>query len=76
MFRKVNPYLRDELSVEAVAHKCGCRCNEKSETVGDVIQIRLNNSTCTASCIGSNNYTANYSLSKSNKNQSKQFWCR
>lgn len=30
MFKKVNPYLRDELSVEAVAHKCGCRCRREN----------------------------------------------
>ena len=65
--KRVNPYLRDELSVEAVAHKCGCRCRKNTDTVGGVIQLGLNNSTCAASCIGSDNYNANISEARADK---------
>ena len=40
---------------------------ENSNTVGGVIQLGLNNSTCAASCIGSDNYNANISEARADK---------
>lgn len=60
MLKKVNPYLREEMTVAEAAHKCGCRCNTESGTVGAVIQIALNGNTCAATCKGGSNYVANY----------------
>lgn len=60
MFEKVNPYLKEELSNEAVAHACGCRCASNTGTVGDAISIALDRNGCYATCIGDTNGNANY----------------
>lgn len=63
MFKKVNPYLRDELSDAAVAHLCGCRCVSNSGTVGSMIQKGSDKDGCHSNCVGyeTDNYNANYS---------------
>lgn len=60
MLKKVNPYLKEEMTVAEAAHKCGCRCHSGSGTVGAVIQIALDYNGCAATCQGSANYTANF----------------
>ena len=69
MFEKVNPYLREELNMEAAAHLCGCRCVSGSAPVGSTIQAALNGSTCAATCVGSgtSNYNANLSDARNDK---------
>lgn len=67
MLKKVNPYLKEEMTVAEAAHKCGCRCRSDSGTVGDVIQLALNGNTCAASCKGGTNFTANLNEASSNK---------
>lgn len=50
MFEKVNPYLKEELNGEAVAHLCGCRCLANSNTMNMVINRGINRNGCYASC--------------------------
>ncbi|RDU23855.1 hypothetical protein [Anaerosacchariphilus polymeriproducens] len=67
MFEKVNPYLKDELSKEAVAHKCGCRCVSESKTVGNAINLGISINGCYVTCRGTANRNANYSAAKNDK---------
>lgn len=67
MFKKVNPYLKEELSKEAAAHLCGCRCARDTGTVGAAIQIALNDNGCYATCISDTNGNANYSEALNDK---------
>lgn len=62
MFEKINPYLKEELTQEAAAHLCGCRCVSNSGTVGDAISIAIDGNTCIATCREDNidNANANY----------------
>jgi len=50
MFKKINPYLKEELTQEAAAHLCGCRCVSNSKTVGNAITLALVDNTCAATC--------------------------
>lgn len=62
MFEKVNPYLKNELSDQAVAHFCGCRCYSGGGTITGTINIAKGSNTCFQVCESGNsaNYDANY----------------
>lgn len=67
MLEKVNPYLKEELSREAAAHLCGCRCANDSGTVGAAIQVALNSNSCYAYCVSTSNGNANYTAAYGDK---------
>lgn len=50
MFEKVNPYHKEELNKEAVAHLCGCRCRTGTGTMNIAIQEGMNINACAATC--------------------------
>lgn len=64
MFKKINPYLREELTQEAAAHLCGCRCVSNSGTVGNAISMAISGKTCVASCKKGNSDNKNANLSE------------
>lgn len=64
MFKKINPYLREELTQEAAAHLCGCRCVSNSKTVGNAITLAITSNTCAATCRSSNNANKSANLTE------------
>lgn len=50
MFEKINPYLKEELTQEAAAHLCGCRCVSNSGTMENVISAAITENACAATC--------------------------
>lgn len=67
MFKKINPYLREELTQEAAAHLCGCRCVSGSGTVGDAISVAIVSNTCAATCKSKANKKANLTEARHDK---------
>lgn len=67
MFKKVNPYLKEELNEQAAAHLCGCRCASNTNTVNSVISYAASYDGCYASCVGDTNGNANYSEAVADK---------
>lgn len=67
MFKKINPYLREELTQEAAAHLCGCRCVSGSATVGNAITLAITSNTCVATCKSNANKNANVTEARKDK---------
>lgn len=64
MFEKINPYLKEELTQEAAAHLCGCRCVSNSGTVGDAISAAIDGNTCAATCQDGNSDNRNANITE------------
>lgn len=69
MFKKINPYLREELTQEAAAHLCGCRCASETGSVGDAISIAITGNTCVATCRKGNSANQNANLTEARQNK-------